>query len=71
MYYNIIYITYILYIYIRMNCQRYQNYKNENTETKYLNNVQKKRILKVNKSLFKLEKDFKEVRDKELKDREI
>ena len=28
---------------------RYQNYKNENTKTKYLNNIQKKRILKKDK----------------------
>ena len=58
-------------MYIRMSCQRYKNYKNENTGTKYLNNIQKNRILKVNKDLFELEKDFKEVKDKELKDREI
>ena len=69
---------YIIYIYIYISISIYISiyiyiyiYKDELLETKYLNNIQKNRILKVNKSLFKLEKDFKEVRDKELKDREI
>ena len=53
-----------------MNCFRYQNYENKNTEMKCQNNVQKKnRILQVKNRLLTLEKDFKELRD--LKDREI
>ena len=47
------------------------NYKNENIETKYLNNMQKKQFLKVNNSLLELEKDFIELKDRELKDREV
>ena len=34
------------------------NYKNENIETKYLNNTQKNEFLKVKNSLLELEKDF-------------
>ena len=48
-----------------------QNYKNKNTETKYLNNIRKSRTLKVKNSLLELKKDFKELRDRELRDREI
>ena len=44
------------------------NYKNE---TKYLNNMQKNRFSKVKKSLLELEKDFIELKDGELKDREV
>ena len=47
-----------------MNCLRYQNYKNENTETKYLNSIRKNRILKVKNSLIRIRKIF-------LKNREI
>ena len=39
-----------------MNRLRHQNYKNKNTETKYLNNTQKNRIPKVNNRLLELEK---------------
>ena len=54
-----------------MNRLGHQNYKNENTETKYLNNIRKSRTLKVKNSLLELKKDFKELRDRELKDRGI
>ena len=54
-----------------MNRLGHQNYKNENTETKYLNNTRKSRTLKVKNSLLELKKDFKELRDRELRDREI
>ena len=43
------------------------NYKNENIETKYLNNMQKIWFLKVKNSFLELEKDFKELKNKELK----
>ena len=39
-----------------MNRLRHQNYKNKNTETKYLNNTRKNRILNVKNSLLELEK---------------
>ena len=54
-----------------MNRLGHQNYKNENTETKYLNNIRKSRTLKVKNSLLELKKNFKELRDRELKDRGI
>ena len=54
-----------------MNGLRHQNYKNENAETKYLNNIQKGKILKVKSNLWELGKDFKELRHRELKDRKI
>ena len=47
------------------------NYKNENIEKKYLNNTQKNKFLKVNNSLLELEKDFIELKEREVKDREI
>ena len=47
------------------------NYKNENIETKYLNNLQKTQSLKVKKTLLELENNFVELKDKELKDREL
>ena len=54
---------------------RHQNYKNENlhenTQTIYLNNIRKNRILKVKNNLFEIEEVFKEFRHRELKDREI
>ena len=43
---------------------RHQNYKNENTETKYLNNIWENKILKVKNSLL-------ELKDREIRDREI
>ena len=47
------------------------NYKNENIEKNYLNNMRKNQILKVKNSLLELEKNFIELRDSELKDREL
>ena len=47
------------------------NYKNKNIERKYLNNMWKKQFLKVKNSLLKLEKDFVELKDRELKDRDV
>ena len=44
------------------------NYKNENIETKYLNNMQKNRFLKVKNSILELEKYFITLKDRELKD---
>ena len=48
-----------------------ENYKNENTEKKYLKTMQKIQFLKVKNSLLELEKDFIELKDIELKDREV
>ena len=45
----------------------YENYKNENIETKYLNIMQKTQFLKVNNSLLVSEKDFTELKGRELK----
>ena len=47
-----------------------QNYKNENTERKYLRIMRKKQFLKVKNSLQELEKDLIDLKDIELKDRE-
>ena len=47
------------------------NYNRENIETKYSNNMRKKWFLKVKNSLLKLEKDFIELKDRELKDGEV
>ena len=47
------------------------SYKNENIERKYLNNIQKKQFLKVKNSILELGKDFIELKDRELKDREV
>ena len=54
-----------------MNRLGHQNDKNKNTETKHLNNIRKSRTLKVKNSLLELKKDFKELRDRELRDIEI
>ena len=48
-----------------------QNYKNENIERKYLKNMRKNQLLKVKNSLLELGKDFIELKDIELKDREV
>ena len=45
------------------------NYKNENIETKYLNNMRKNQFLKLKSSLLELKKDFIELKDREWKDR--
>ena len=47
------------------------NYENENTERKFLKIMQKNQCLKVKNSLLELEKDFIELKDIELKDREV
>ena len=46
------------------------DYKNENIERKYLENMRNNQFLKVKNSLLELEKDFTEWKDRELKDRE-
>ena len=47
------------------------SYKNENIETKYLNNMRNSQFLKVRNSLFGLEKDFIRLKDREIKDRDL
>ena len=47
------------------------NYKNKNIEQKSLKNIQKKQFLKVKNSLLELGKDFIELKDRGLKDREV
>ena len=47
------------------------NYKNKNLEIKYLNNIPKDRLLKVNNSILELEKDLIELKYRELKDIEV
>ena len=58
------------------NCREYirtenPDYKNENIEMKYLNEIRENQFLKVKNSLLELEKGFIELKDKELKDREV
>ena len=48
-----------------------RNYKNENIERKYFKTVIKNHFLKAKNSIFKLEKGFIELKDTELKNREI
>ena len=47
------------------------NYKNENIERKYLKIMPKNQFLNVKNSLLELEKDFIELKDIELRDREV
>ena len=47
------------------------DYKNENIELKYLTEIRENQFLKVKNSLLELEKGFIELKDKELKDREV
>ena len=47
------------------------SYKNENIERKYFNNMGKKQYLEVKNGLLELEKYFIELKDRELKDREV
>ena len=47
------------------------NYKKENIERKYLNEMQENQLLKIKNSLLELEKAFAKLKDKELKDREV
>ena len=46
------------------------DYKNENIKNKYLENMRNNQFLKVKNSLLELEKDFKELKDRELKERD-
>ena len=48
-----------------------RNYKNKNTERKYLKIMQKTQFLKFKNSLFEFERDFIDLEDIQLKDREI
>ena len=48
-----------------------RNYKNGNTERKYLNITRKNQFLKVKNSLLEFEKDFRDLKDIELKYREL
>ena len=54
--------------YIRM---ENSNNKNKNIEIKYLKNIWKNWLLKVRNSLLELEKNFRGLKDTELKDREV
>ena len=47
------------------------NFKNENIEIKYLNNMRKNQFLKVKNSLLGLEKDSIELKKRQLKYREL
>ena len=47
------------------------NYKNENIETKYLNNTPTAQFSKAKNSHLELEKGFIELKDRELKFREV
>ena len=47
-----------------------RSYENENIARKYLSSMRRNQFLKVNNSLVELEKDFIELKDRELKDRE-
>ena len=47
------------------------NYKNKNIERNFLKVVPKNQFLKVKNDLLELEKDFIELKDRELKDREV
>ena len=46
------------------------SYKNENTDKKYLYNMQENQFLTLKNSLLELEKDFTELKERELKVRE-
>ena len=47
------------------------NYKNKNMERNFLKVVPKNQFLKVKNDLLELEKDFIELKDRELKGREV
>ena len=47
------------------------NYKNENIERKFSKNMWKNQVLNAKNSILELEKDFTELKDRELKDREV
>ena len=61
------YLKLFLLIYRMVN----RNYKNKNTERKYLKIMQKTQFLKFKNSLFEFERDFIDLEDIQLKDREI
>ena len=48
-----------------------RNYKNENTDAIYLNNISKNQFLKVKNSLLELEKDCMGLKVGELKDKDV
>ena len=47
------------------------NYKNENIDRKYLKYMQKNQFLKIDDNVLELEKNFVELKGRELKDREV
>ena len=47
------------------------SFKSKNIERKYLSNTQNNQFLKVKNSLLELEKDFIDLKDRELKDIEV
>ena len=51
-----------------MNHLRHQSYTNEHTEMNYLYNTRKNSIIKIKKNVLELERDFKELKDRELRD---
>ena len=61
------YLKLFLLIYRMVN----RNYKNKNNERKYLKIMQKTQFLKFKNSLFEFERDFIDLEDIQLKDREI
>ena len=58
-------------IFVNIWGSKMQIIKNENIEIKYIKNMQKSQFLKVKISVLELEKDFVELKDKELRDREL
>ena len=50
-----------------MENSKHWNYKNQNIETKYFNNMQKTQFLKVKNGFLGLKKDFTELKDIEIK----
>ena len=46
-------------------------YKNENNDRKYLNNKWKNQFWKIKNGILELERDFIELKGRELKDREV
>ena len=46
-------------------------YKNENNDRKYLNNTWKNQFWKIKNGILELERDFIELKGRELKDREV
>ena len=46
-------------------------YENENNDRKYLNNKRKNQFWKIKNGILELERDFIELKGRELKDREV